>query len=1139
MRSSVSSILSDMSEPSALCYPDYQQVSSDHKRLLVLVRNISPEVLKPKTFARVYELLDRNAGNGITVNSADEVTRHVQVRLVRGNYPPENNEWGEFQHHRAVLGIVSVGAYRNQQEHGELGRLHETLKAKYAKFLLCSRLIALKEEEDVVAQDDSKARNNHYDDDVENESLPAADNSKTTSPHGKLEYTKQSLDEQSIESDVATFLSTLFWLLEKTRVEKQNLLDQSGAKVPLLCTPFERRDFVGLDLESRGNKRRTLARFKKHLGDLNLMCGLFREAYADYQQAVEVLKSCNDWLWLANSMEGICSIATLVHFPNLSRGSGLRRNSSYGALHSSPSAHQPMMSNSRKRDKNVKGLIENDESFRRKVISTRELEEFLKDIVVHYSKYRHAGVIETEASIKAVQVLIEQGNILFAAEFLQNIVFINLQMNDEEKVQRFAALSLLYSRIGFKRKAAFFFRVAAMRCVAPQNPHTDWAACYQLLLKTLSGYSIDFQSNSCLSTTGWPALQIQIMQELVGTARRMGDHAAAVRHMAFIVQTLFRFLSPTEKADLCQQLGILTARSPGTPVPHAIESGIILPPVNIYTVPRIVDFKPCLLAEPLLPPPSPTKSKSFCVTGGASAESSSSVLTSPDSSVSNPFIWTPIQSVALKRRALYWVQGEVASVELSVINPLPVELKIANMCLMTEGIEFDAFPSNFSLLPNSSEPHSIKLSGIPLKPGKLSLIGYSCVVFGVKSHCRIKALNILEESQESLVISVCPSIPKLELTNTTRKEHEKEHSDEISLFYGETHKVDLRLLNASSLMVEELQVTTQVSPLKWRSSLEIQHDCRRISPGETGLVHLILRGPATKCVSSAKKASKSKAPSFNATATIKYTSEKEVSKGYSRQLSRRMSVVLRPSLEVTWWDILPGEDSDSCYVILDIANRTEMEASLKYSRHKHIVVDPLGTCRIPVAVDKASSKEELGSYLDEKVDLQWELSPVSSPSPEPPANNPGDDAQRRSGRISLTDIQLTEAMSSRLALSSVSWSVTINGEKWTGRDFSLPVGPLNVGLTVSSSEAIKCRYFVKAAYYSDSTNSHSLPLSGASTFKKCEKGSSVSHNSRLIPPAPGKLSITYSCDVVRSNDDDAELFKTEALAIPCIYVNIS
>ena len=41
--------------------------------------------------------------------------------------------------------------------------------------------------------------------------------------------------------------------------------------------------------------------------------------------------------------------------------------------------------------------------------------------MVHYSKYRNAGVVETEASIKAVHVLIEQRKYLMAADFLANV----------------------------------------------------------------------------------------------------------------------------------------------------------------------------------------------------------------------------------------------------------------------------------------------------------------------------------------------------------------------------------------------------------------------------------------------------------------------------------------------------------------------------------------------------------------------------------------------------------------------------------------------------------------------------------------------------------------------------------------------
>ena len=44
----------------------------------------------------------------------------------------------------------------------------------------------------------------------------------------------------------------------------------------------------------------------------------------------------------------------------------------------------------------------------RRLLSPDDILEKYHEAVVHYSKYRNAGVIETEASIKAVQVLIEE-----------------------------------------------------------------------------------------------------------------------------------------------------------------------------------------------------------------------------------------------------------------------------------------------------------------------------------------------------------------------------------------------------------------------------------------------------------------------------------------------------------------------------------------------------------------------------------------------------------------------------------------------------------------------------------------------------------------------------------------------------------
>ena len=51
-----------------------------------------------------------------------------------------------------------------------------------------------------------------------------------------------------------------------------------------------------------------------------------------------------------------------------------------------------------------------------------------------------------------------------------------------------------------------------MRCVAPNNPHPDWALCYNLLLKANAGYCIQLSNTLALNPTfnGWPALQVSL-----------------------------------------------------------------------------------------------------------------------------------------------------------------------------------------------------------------------------------------------------------------------------------------------------------------------------------------------------------------------------------------------------------------------------------------------------------------------------------------------------------------------------------------------------------------------------------------------------------------------------------------------------
>ena len=91
------------------------------------------------------------------------------------------------------------------------------------------------------------------------------------------------------KEDIVDFLSGIFWILEsKRRDEVQR--EGKQERMNLLCTPFEKKDFVGLDLDSRANKKRIYGRYQKYLGDLNIICDRIMEAYEHYQLATDALR---------------------------------------------------------------------------------------------------------------------------------------------------------------------------------------------------------------------------------------------------------------------------------------------------------------------------------------------------------------------------------------------------------------------------------------------------------------------------------------------------------------------------------------------------------------------------------------------------------------------------------------------------------------------------------------------------------------------------------------------------------------------------------------------------------------------------------------------------------------------------------
>lgn len=193
--------------------PDYMQCAEDHQTLLVVVQYVG--VLKSENFFKIYKRI--SSVSQVNVNSSQ---RSLFIRY-RHQYPVENNDWGDFQTHRKVVGLICVAECGLPNELASILRKFEQNKEVYSSTLYDSRLFVfgLKEE--------------------------LADKSR---PEVALYPSYE--DCESLEKRVEDFIqSFLFTVLESKRLDRTS--EKSGEKIPLLYVPYEKKDFVGLDPDSR------------------------------------------------------------------------------------------------------------------------------------------------------------------------------------------------------------------------------------------------------------------------------------------------------------------------------------------------------------------------------------------------------------------------------------------------------------------------------------------------------------------------------------------------------------------------------------------------------------------------------------------------------------------------------------------------------------------------------------------------------------------------------------------------------------------------------------------------------------------------------------------------------------------------
>uniref|UniRef100_A0A673AJG1 Trafficking protein particle complex 9 n=1 Tax=Sphaeramia orbicularis TaxID=375764 RepID=A0A673AJG1_9TELE len=558
--------------------PDYMQCAEDHQTVLVVVQPVG--IVPEDQFFKIYKRIA-----SVSQVSIRDSQRLLYIRY-RHHYLPENNEWGDFQTHRKVVGLIAITTCNSAKEWPQTAERFHGQKEVYSSTLYDSRLLVFGLQGEIAEQQRTD-----------------------------VAFYPSFEDCSDVEKRVEDFVESIFIVLESKRLDRAT--DKSGDKIPLLCVPFEKKDFVGLDTDSRHYKKRCQGRMRKHVGDLCLQAGMLQDALVHYHMAVELLRGVNDFLWLGAALEGLCSASVIFHYPGGTAGKTIGRKPSISQAADAGKRHRPgaLTANGISADTSTEiGRAKN-------CLSPEDIIEKYKEAISYYGKYKNAGVIELEACVKAVRVLAIQKRAREASEFLQNAVYINLgQLSEEEKIQRYSILSELYELIGFHRKSAFFKRVAAMQCVAPTIPEPGWRACYKLLLETLPGYSLSLDPKDFSKGThrGWAAVQMRLLHELVYASRRMGNPGLSVRHLSFLLQTMLDFLSDQGQDTISTQK---KARKATVKVKFQLI-GLGKARINMYYIISL------------------------------------SLFLFPD---------------------FQWVQGDVCEVQLMVYNPMPYELRVENM----------------------------------------------------------------------------------------------------------------------------------------------------------------------------------------------------------------------------------------------------------------------------------------------------------------------------------------------------------------------------------------------------------------------------------------------------------------------------
>lgn len=193
-----------------------------------------------------------------------------------------------------------------------------------------------------------------------------------------------------------------------------------------------------------------------------------------------------------------------------------------------------------------------------------------------------------------------------------------------------------------------------------------------------------------------------------------------------------------------------------------------------------------------------------------------------------PFLFTPMHFNSMERRRkneekeerehgrvqFEWIQNDMCEVTLKVVNPLPHDVKLCDVRLLSTGVVFESIPQTLTLPPKL--PTYVTLHGQPIEcGGPVHIEGYSTHTLGVKSDCRLRSM-LGRAFPAAFHVNVIPAMPKLKLQTSLPQSASFSvlpNADNVvatatmTLYNGERGECLVTLTNCSNEPIEYLEGT--------------------------------------------------------------------------------------------------------------------------------------------------------------------------------------------------------------------------------------------------------------------------------------------------------------------------------------------